>query len=140
MIHPDFTDVTLKTIKLSSRQYAVLKMFASSDDGITVEEALNIDQRSFGSIFSPSRQYIVWDERLKRFRLSMKGRQAIGIFETTVVTKTDGHYLSRYIRTVRALAEYQKVKSGEQTHAGFTARRFTNHSQKSADYRRAHRK
>jgi hypothetical protein len=72
---------------------------------IDTETAIQIDQRSFGSLFH--RGYIYYDRGKNGFVLAPLGKQAQMVFETTNVMKErPSNSFSHYIRSVKTLANF----------------------------------
>lgn len=100
------SDPLLTKVLLSNRQYAALLLFTSRTS-IPLDEALGIDQRSFGSLFH--RQYIDFNNRTKAFAITPLGLKAREMFDnTSVIKEHPGEYFSRRLHTIRALADYQR--------------------------------
>lgn len=89
------------SVLLSNRQYAALKLFIERERGLPmgVEEALQVDQRSLGSLYH--RKYI--KVLNGGFVVTDTGMQAMNQFEGTSVMKDySSKNLSHYIRLTRA--------------------------------------
>jgi hypothetical protein len=95
---------SLAKVLLSNRQYAALKLFTDQRSGFVMntEGRLQVDQRSFGSLFH--RGYIRYDAARRGFVLTEAGRRAQRLFdETNVFRKQPATAFSFYIRTIKAL-------------------------------------
>jgi hypothetical protein len=91
-------------VALSQWQYAALRIFTDENKNyvMTREEALSVDQRSFGSIYH--KKFIVFDKERDGFVLTPLGKQARQVFENTTVFKEEpGTAFSHFIRIVKAL-------------------------------------
>lgn len=99
---PNISDLKLKTTQMSNRQYAAMRLILDSRH-LDRYDALFVDQRSWGSLFH--RGWICYED--KEFKPTALGKQAMTLFETTNVIKDHAAGFSGYIRTVKALADYQ---------------------------------
>ena len=91
-------------VLLSNRQYAALRLFTDERSSFVMaaDNALLVDQRSFGSLFH--RGYIRYEESRRGFCLTNLGRRARHVFdETDVFRKQPATTFSSYIRTIKAL-------------------------------------
>jgi len=91
-------------VLLSNRQYAALRLFTDERSGFVMdsERALNVDQRSFGSLFH--RGYIRYNSARRGFVLTDAGKAARRVFdETDVFRREPATAFSCYIRTIKAL-------------------------------------
>lgn len=98
---PDISDLKLKTLALSNRQYAALRLFEDGRTRLSVMDAIAVDQRSLGSLYY--RGYLKFDG--SAFSLSAVGKQALGLYETTNIVKEHPTIFSSYIRTIRSLED-----------------------------------
>ncbi len=93
-----------KTLLLSNRQYAALRLFTDerSNFCMDTDDALSVDQRSFGSLFH--RGYIRYDDRKAGFVLTNLGQQARLVFDGTDVHRMGpATTFSFYLRSIKAL-------------------------------------
>lgn len=95
--------VTTKVL-LSNRQYAALRLFTDERSTFVMDtdNALLVDQRSFGSLFH--RGYIRYEKIRGGFALTDLGKRARQVFdETDIFRKQPSTTFSSYIRTIKAL-------------------------------------
>lgn len=100
----NIADPQMKTVSLSNRQFAALKMFTDHPkSAVELENALEVNQKSFGSLFQ--REYIAYDRSRNGFVLTPKGQQAMRIYNSTdIMNKEPAHRFSHYIRTIKSLS------------------------------------
>lgn len=94
----NIADPRLTTVRFSNRQHAALKLFGQDlKKVIDLEHALEVDQRSFGSLHK--QEYIYYDKGRGGFMLTPKGHQAMRIYhDTDVMNRTPAHRFSHFIR------------------------------------------
>jgi hypothetical protein len=95
-------------ILMSNRQYAALRIFTDRPDRpLALAEAINIDQRSFGSLYH--RGWISYSAR-HGFQLTRAGLEAKYSFEhTTVMRDNPSRAFSHYMHHVATLMNYTAV-------------------------------
>ena len=96
--------VTNGKVLLSNRQYAALRLFTDERPAFVMgtDNALLVDQRSFGSLFH--RGYIRYEKSRGGFALTSLGKRARQVFDQTdVFRKEPATTFSSYIRTIKAL-------------------------------------
>lgn len=99
-------------VAMSNRQYAALKLFTETDEPLTIDMAINVDQRSLGSLFY--RGWITYD-RQQGFKLTRAGREAKERFDHTVIIRDHpSHAFSHYMKNVRVLADYRVTRNGKE--------------------------
>jgi hypothetical protein len=96
--------VTATKVLLSNRQYAALRLFTDERPTFVMgtDNALLVDQRSFGSLFH--RGYIRYEKGRGGFAITSLGKLARQAFdETDIFRKQPATTFSSYIRTIKAL-------------------------------------
>lgn len=96
--------VTATKVLLSNRQYAALRLFTDERSTFVMDtdNALLVDQRSFGSLFH--RGYIRYEKARSGFAITSLGKRARQAFdETDIFRKQPATTFSSYIRTIKAL-------------------------------------
>jgi len=91
-------------VLLSNRQYAALRLFTDAHSSFVMDtdNALLVDQRSFGSLFH--RGYIRYEKSRGGFVLTNLGKRARQTFDDTdIFRKQPSTTFSSYIRTIKAL-------------------------------------
>jgi hypothetical protein len=91
-------------VLLSNRQYAALRLFTDERSSYVMgtDNALLVDQRSFGSLFH--RGYIRYEKARGGFAITSLGKRARQAFdETDIFRKQPATTFSSYIRTIKAL-------------------------------------
>jgi hypothetical protein len=91
-------------VLMSNRQYAALRIFTDRpDEAVPLGAAINIDQRSLGSLYHRG-----WIEYSRDgLRLTRRGLEAKYHFENTIVMRdTPSKAFSHYMSNVKTLLNY----------------------------------